>query len=108
MEYITPAIPKLMKMYMYFAASGAIGSCHLIILYNPILSIILKATLYLQQALGTHLPPSMERNKWDFNSISEENAKNIHNCSVADKLSLYKSSNKNFLLVGINKQRQLA
>jgi hypothetical protein len=50
----------------------------------------------------------MERNKWDFNSISEENAKNIHNCSVADKLSLYKSSNKNFLLVGINKQRQLA
>jgi hypothetical protein len=31
---------------------------------------------------------------WDFNSISEENAKNIHNCSVADKLSLYKSSNK--------------
>jgi hypothetical protein len=48
MEYITPAIPKLMKMYMYFAASGAIGSCHRIILYNPILSIILKATLYLQ------------------------------------------------------------
>jgi hypothetical protein len=53
--YITPAIPKLMKMYMYsFAASGAIGSCHLIILYN-ILSIILKATLYLQQALLVHI-----------------------------------------------------
>jgi hypothetical protein len=48
--YITPAIPKLMKMYS-FAASGAIGSCQRIILYNPILSIILKATLYLQQAL---------------------------------------------------------
>jgi hypothetical protein len=43
----------------------------------------------------------------DFNSVSEENAKNIHNCSVADKLSLYKSSNKK-LPVGINKQRQLA
>jgi hypothetical protein len=52
--------------------------------------------------------PSMERNKWDFNSIRRKNARNIHNCSVADKLSYINLLKKNFLLVGINKQRQLA
>jgi hypothetical protein len=55
--YITPAIPKLMKMYMYsFAASGAIGSCQRIILYNPILSIIPESNIVpTAGAFGTHL-----------------------------------------------------
>jgi hypothetical protein len=55
-------------------------------------------------AFDTHLFAKCGK-EWNLNRITKK-AKNIHNCSVAVKFNLYKSSNKKLPAFDTNKQKQ--